>query len=1113
MKDMKKSLLSIVLAALLVLSPVAGAFAERNLFTSDEVTEHEMHSAMISLQLATEGMVLLDNRGGALPIANVPGDQPAIALFGAAAIQTVKGGTGSGAVNNRIVYPDGTKVDGVAIASSVLDGFKNAGYEVVTEDYLVEFNETHSIESSGMMGVSLPADIAVTYAQAKAAAEKTDTAFYVINRNAGEGADRTPTKGDYYLSDIELANIQLLSAVFENMVVILNVVSIDASWYADCGADALVLMSNPGMLAGDAVVRVLNGSVNPSGKLVDTWADSLESYPSTEFFSNINPDDPYGARVEYYGEGIYNGYRYFDTFAPDKVVFPFGFGLSYTDFDIAVDNVEVNGGDITVTATVTNTGDTYAGKEVVEVYFSAPAGELDKPYQELIAYAKTDELDPFEKQTLTITFKASEMSSYDEAKAAYVMEAGDYIIRVGNSSRNTTPAAVITLADTVITEQLTNQMQPGRNGNAAGALESAANPPYVKVYDLTPEDTVANLAAAEASFAEKNADGVAYDDGKSTDDAVKLTLAAADVENTESVYQELAEGETYEDVNEYISATTELVDVNGYNYESGVDYNVNRVYFDADGNATSEEPAELKNFRVKSGSEEDGTAEYYTLLDVYNGELTLEQFVSGLTIEELADFVEGGNKSPTANGQSAGGASRSGENAPQSVNQAIDDNYVRGGAGETNGLMIESRLIPNTTNADGPAGLRVDQSYELDGTTYYQFETAYPVGNMIAQAWDTDVAFAMGEAVGADMVNAGVTMWLAPGMNIHRNLLCGRNFEYYSEDPLIAGMTAGSEALGVQSNPGVGVTFKHYAGNDQENNRNSSNSVASERAFREIYLKGFETAVKLAQPMGIMTSYNQNNNVPAASDYELIENILRREWGFNGMVMTDWGGSGGYSDARAMHAGNDIIMAGHNVSYILGYIKDYPPYIHFDEDGMATDGGYPKTVASSFAFGTFVWNSVSSDWGDYALDPEGGDYVVKTTSELFDNEKRTRLVNNEFEEVSIRDLVEGLAADGTASYEEADGIVTITYKLSKVSARDNISVGHQEPTTKDITGADDFNTLTLGDLQKSVINILHMVLNSSQFFDLAGLEHTSYSAQYADILVDYIDVVKGEVGL
>ena len=196
-----------------------------------------------------------------------------------------------------------------------------------------------------------------------------------------------------------------------------------------------------------------------------------------------------------------------------------------------------------------------------------------------------------------------------------------------------------------------------------------------------------------------------------------------------------------------------------------------------------------------------------------------------------------------------------------------------------------------------------------NGTTYYQYCTAFPIGTLIAQSWDKDVAEEFGNAIGEEMVEMGVTMWLAPGMNIHRNPLCGRNFEYYSEDPLVAGVTAAATTIGVQSHEGIGVTIKHYAGNNQENNRNAVNNTISERALREIYLKGFEIAVETSNPLGIMTSYNLNNGMPAADDYDLCTDLARGEWGFNGLIMTDWGG-GQSTPVNSMHAGNDLIMPG-----------------------------------------------------------------------------------------------------------------------------------------------------------------------------------------------------------
>lgn len=437
---------------------------------------------------------------------------------------------------------------------------------------------------------------------------------------------------------------------------------------------------------------------------------------------------------------------------------------------------------------------------------------------------------------MTISFNTSEMSSYSEDKAAYIMEAGDYVIRVGNSSRNTTPAAVLSLDEEAVTEQLKNNMSIDRDGKYPGGSSGEYD-------DLTVEENVSNFDKLAEEFKEQGASGKGLE-SPSTEGATQISLAAADFV-TENPYEEKGVDGSG-DTTVYVSATTDedTAGTTAYDFALEKEYNINHVYFDKDGNETTEKPEEMADYSNA------------TLKDVADGTITIEQYVSGLTVTQMSDLVEGGSKSPNANGQSSGGTSPSTADAGQDVVDYTNENYVDGQAGQTVGLYSATKGIPTMTNADGPAGLRISQSYTgLDGNEYYQYCTAYPVGIMIAQTWNTDLAYTMGENVGQEMAQYGISQWLAPGMNIHRNPLCGRNFEYYSEDPLVAGLTGGSEALGVQSNKGVGVTFKHFAGNDQENSRNSQNDVVSERAFREIYLKQFETAVKMSNPMGMMSTY------------------------------------------------------------------------------------------------------------------------------------------------------------------------------------------------------------------------------------------------------------------
>ena len=827
MKKTYKRVLATSMSAALAMTSMVPAFAKT---TDGSVSAREEKNAELSMNIATQGMVLLENNNNVLPMASSGN----VALFGGGAVKTVKGGTGSGDVNQRSV-------------TSVWDGFKNAGYNVTSESWLSEFETYYDEETGGNTGgiSSAPKveDTLVSDAQIEEAKQGgTTTAVYVIARSSGEFADRLNDKGDYQLWDNERANLEKIGANFDNVIVVLNVGGImDTKFFNEIeGLDSLLLMSQAGMRGGDAVVKVLNGEVTPSGKLTDTWAVNYEDYASSEGFGandgNITQED--------YTDDIYVGYRYFDTFGVTPA-YEFGYGLSYTDFNIDVTDVEADEENVTVDVRVTNVGEKYSGKEVVEVYFSAPDGDLEKPYQELAAYEKTDTLAPGESQELTLSYTTTEMSSYSEDLAAYIMESGDYVVRVGNSSRNTSVAAVVELDEKVKTEQLSNQ-----------------------VVQDEPMETLSNEGATPYTYegeAEEiaNAERFELDTG-----AIKFENNASEYDN-ESVISYVYEGSDYEVVDQ----------LNNPRYTKA-----------PSGNNTT--PSQLIKPYEETIQYVEKTKENPTLLDVYQGTVTMEEFLASLSVEEMSYIVEGlgwgGSSEPIVGAQS---------------------NSVKGAAGETTSRYYATRAIPNTVLADGPAGIRITQSYEENGTTYYQYCTAFPIGTLIAQSWDKDVAKTFGEAIGEEMLEMGVTLWLAPGMNIHRNPLCGRNFEYYSEDPLVSGITGAATTLGVQSHEGIGVTIKHYAGNNQEDNRNAVNNTITERAFREIYLKGFEIAVKAANPMAIMTSYNLNNGMPAADDYDLCTDLARGEWGFNGLVMTDWGG-GQSTPVNSMHAGNDLIMPG-----------------------------------------------------------------------------------------------------------------------------------------------------------------------------------------------------------
>ena len=1006
MKKTSKRALAIALSASMVL---AGNMSVMAATTDPNISEREIEHKTAAKNIAAQGMVLLENNNNSLPISAKKGTK--VALYGQGVYNTIKGGTGSGAVNQR---------DNV----TVQQGFENAGYDIVNADFVNEMAALWRSEgggqSSGMWGSRwvnehVYAELENGEASVKAAAEQTDTAIYVIARNSGEGSDRSAAAGDYLLSADEEANLTLLGENFENVVVVLNVGGIiDTKFFKEInGLDSMLLMSQAGMTGGDAVVEVLNGTVNPSGKLTDTWPVNFDDNPSSAGFANNDGN----TAQELYNDDIFVGYRYYDTFGVD-VAYEFGYGDSYTDFTIKTESVAASKDKVTVKATVKNVG-AVSGKEVVEVYFSAPDGSIDKPYQELAGYAKTDELAPGESQTLTISFDTIEMGSYDTDKAAYVMEDGDYLIRVGNSSRNTHVAAKLNVAADVITEQYSNLMVPvTENPNIADDEK------YPELNPMTTE----------------GATPITYD-GEDAEIAAAATIAV-DFNGYEAV-EIIKENE---DVTVYTSDTTETE----YLFAENVDGATGKVSRVEKGNANSSDYTVTYNEIVKKF---DGDYSQNTLMDVYNGDITVEQFVSGLSLYELAELVNGHSNDKTAQGV-AGATWRNDDKGFVPVNLS-----------------------------DGPAGLRITQSYNQDGTTYYQFATAWPIGTLIAQTWDTEQIYAYGEGVGEEMEEFGIGCWLAPGMNIHRNALCGRNFEYYSEDPLVVGVTGTAATLGVQSSNGVGVTIKHYAVNSQETNRNSENNTISERALREIYLKGFEMVVKQAQPMAIMTSYNQNNGRPAADDYDLCTSFARNEWGFTGMIMTDWGG-GQSVPMYEMHAGNDLVCPGKGYAQIIKGFKADPGW-----DGK----GYVNMVEVSYQDQTgddyVTITEEVPNWGGYELAVDGTETV--STSVTGNAETDPSILNP-----IVFDMIEQGYATMAVTFNSRQNryTTTITYKVN--SKNDSLT---------------NSQVISLGDLHKAAINICNFIMSSIEFANENGLEAKSLNEVHADILKTQVSYAKDDV--
>ena len=762
------------------------------------------------------------------------------------------------------------------------------------------------------------------------------------------------------------------------------------------------------MTGGDALVEVLNGTVNPSGKLTDTWPVNFDDNPSSAGFAN---EDKNNAQ-ELYNDDIFVGYRYYDTFGKD-VSYEFGYGGSYTTFAMQTQSVTADKDKVTVKVKVKNTG-SVSGKEVAEVYFSAPEGNLDKPYQELAGYAKTDELAPGESQVLTITYDTTEMGSYDTDKAAYVMEDGDYIIRVGNSSRNTHVAGKISVAEDTITEQYSNLMVPVKDNPNVADDEK-----YPTLEPMTTE----------------GATPITYD-GEADEIAAASTIA---VDFTGYKAPEIIKEN--EDVDVYVSNTTQTEYLIAEN-KDGATGEISRV---EKGNANSSDYTVTYNEHVKKF---DGDFSKATLMDVKLKKLSIEQFVSALSLEELAELVNGHSGDAT----------------------------VRGVAGST--WRNDTKGITPVNLSDGPAGLRITQKYKDGDQTYYQYATAWPIGTLLAQTWDTDQIYAYGEGVGEEMEEFGIGCWLAPGMNIHRNALCGRNFEYYSEDPVVVGITGTAATLGVQSNKGVGVTIKHYALNSQETNRNSENNTVSERAIREIYLKGFEAVVKQAQPMAIMTSYNQNNGRPAADDYDLCTAFARDEWGFQGMIMTDWGG-GQSVPMYEMHAGNDLVCPGKGAAQIIKGFKSDPDWNGKGYVNMTTISYQDQTDPNLPVITKDVPN-----FGGYELNKEGTE-VQSTTVNGDADADHSLLCDEAWKAIE----------DGYATYEVKDVRNWWTGTTTKQT-----TVSYKVNSNKD--GQTNKQVISLGDLQKAAINICNLVMDSTEFAKEHGFTAQSLNEKYADILKD-----------
>ncbi|WP_017472960.1 glycoside hydrolase family 3 protein [Amphibacillus jilinensis] len=774
--------------------------------------------AHFSRKVAADGAVLLKNENQTLPIEN----NERVAVFGRVQKDYYRSGTGSGGSVN------------VNYTTNLIDSLREKASVVVNEElaacYQSWIDQNPFDDGGGGWAAEpwyqkeMPLSETIV-AKAKATSEK---ALIVIGRTAGEDQDNANAPGSYLLTADEKRMIQLVTSYFDQVVVVLNTSNIiDMSWLDDNPVQAVIYSWHGGMEGGHAIADLLVGEVTPSGKLTDTIAHSIEDYPS-----HINHGND---TQNIYQEDIYVGYRYFETFAPEKVRFPFGFGLSYTTFETSDQSARIIDKEgieqIEVEVTVKNTGHRFAGKEVIQVYVEAPQGKLGQPSRSLVAFKKTRRLAPGEAEKLLIYFRTDAFKSYDDTgatgyRSAYVLEPGTYFLHVGASVRDTKRINIndekgYLVEKLQIIEQLEEAMAPVQSFQRIKPSQERLNGSFQEEYEQVP---VRQISIA---------------------DRIHARL-----------------------------------------------------------------PKALKQTGDKG----------FKLEDVKQGRVTLETFIAQLSNADLATIVRG---------------------------EGMSSPFVTPGTASAFGGVSDQLLhynIPVACTADGPSGIRMDSGHKA---------TQVPIGTLLAATWDEELVEELYILEGKELVRNHIDLLLGPGLNLRRHPLNGRNFEYFSEDPLVTGVFAVATARGIRKG-GAHATAKHFACNSQEHQRNKVDALVSERALRELYLKGFEMVVKQGEALAVMTAYNPINGHWSASNYDLNTTILRGEWGFTGIVMTDWWAQmndpidGGEPDRKYTHhmirAQNDLYMVVNNYGAEVNASQDHT--LHGLEHGQLTLGELQRSAAN-----------------------------------------------------------------------------------------------------------------------------------------------------------------------
>ncbi|MCM1025061.1 MAG: glycoside hydrolase family 3 C-terminal domain-containing protein [Roseburia sp.] len=929
----------------------------------------------LARQAAAEGAVLLKNDREALPLA----EGSRIALFGRSHFNYYKSGTGSGGlVNTRYVV-------------SIAEGLKK-GYQIdkTLEGCYAEWLKEHPFDA-GQGWAQEPwfqEEMPLEPETVGQAARENEAAIIILGRTAGEDKDNSAMPGSYLLDPLEERMLELVCKAFRRTIVLLNVGNIiDMKWVERYDPAAVLYLWQGGQEGGNAALDVLTGRVNPSGRLTDTAARDIQDYPAAEHYG----DD----LKNIYAEDIYVGYRYFETFARDKVLYPFGYGLSYTTFrrevlglrETAADG-KSGSGSVALEVKVTNTG-SLTGREVVQVYCGAPSGRLGRPARALAGFAKTALLEPGQEEILTLEIPWRELAGYDDAgvtgaKSAWVLEAGEYRFYLGGDVRSAEYCGSLWVEELTVAEQLREAMAPAESF----------------------ERMKAGREASEESAAGSKKIGMEPTEGQAT----------------------------------------------------GINPGQRALLWEQ-APVRSVSPMEHRNQALPKEVPYAGE-QGYRLQDVAEGRVSMEGFLSQLTDEDLCCLVRGeGMCSPKV---TPGTAS------------------AFGGITE----RLKGFGIPVACCADGPSGIRMDSG---------NIAFAMPNGTCLACTWDVDLVRELYCYEGMELRKNRVDTLLGPGMNIHRHPLNGRNFEYFSEDPLLTGKIAAAQLQGM-NRYGVTGTIKHFACNNQERKRNMAEAVVSERALREIYLRGYEIAVKEGSARSIMTSYNPVNRLWSASNYDLLTRILREDWGYRGIVMTDWWAKGNDEGQEAtvgnltamVRAQNDLFMVVPDA--VMSMQMDCP--LEALEKGEITRGEYLRSADNicRFLLSVPAWSrqqgvrteldeeleSCLEEDGDVILDMENWELEEELifTGESFDTGKgsTTRL------QITVRDR-------GWYQMELTCRVIEGLSALAQVSA--SVIVNHFSIGTVTLTGEDtEWRTVVM----KYPVRIPGTTFLLKTFFAQSGME-------------------------